>query len=734
MPPPAVGDLSRTVRQIDPAYEDRPGDIRVKRLLGLAAAIAGLVYLGWRTTAFNPDAPIVSALFFAVEALGFLASLVVFFVALERRRRPVRPAPRGLSVDVFITTLDEDMRVVRRTLLAASRIAYPHVTWLLDDGDRPAFRELAEELGCRYLARRGTKGAKAGNINNGLAHSSGDFVVLLDADHCPQRDFLDRVLGHFDDPAVAFVQTPQDYYNPGSFQHAYDRRSASVWHEQSNFHHVLQPGRDHHDATTLCGCSCVLRRAHLERIGGFPEETVTEDMHAAVRLQKLGLKTVFHDEPLAFGIAPPDFNGFMRQRLRWGEGNMQVCRLEGVPFTPRLTLRQNLCYVLLAIAYADAWRKLALYVAPPLTLLFETPPVYGEPWHFFLFFVPYFLLGTLAYSEVFGGFGRVALTEIFDMARLTPGLASTWGLFRRNIRFRISSKRLKGRSALLPVLPQLAIAVLSGTAIAVVFVRWVDIGHGFREVVSALWIEAILAALCAVHLALAVAVLRLAARSGHLDEVNFVHAVEIPIRQLGGRPGPWTHTHALSLDTAFVAAPPLVQRRVAVELLLPDGPLRVDAVRAPDGERGQRFDFMWESVADRDRLDQALHAGRWHRILAGRSEVGLTFLERIGWRAVPATRAPAARAPWRPVVLAGLNAEPALGYRRGDELIHFGSDANGLFLVAGSPGDEGAAVVVEGPGTRPLLDEGALAPFGAKRVAMRLVSTQDMPADLAAAG
>jgi cellulose synthase (UDP-forming) len=705
----------------------------LKRLVGLGVVVSGSVYLGWRTTAFNPDAPVVSTLFYMVELLGFAASLVVFFVALQRRRRDVRSPPAGLAVDVFVTTLNEDMRVVRRTLVAATRIHYPHTTWLLDDGDRPEFRELASGLGCRYLARQSRRGAKAGNINHGLRHATGDFVALFDADHCPQPDFLDRLLGYFDDAAVAFVQTPQDYYNSGSFQHAFDRKAPSIWHEQSGFHHVLQPGRDHHEATTLCGCSCILRRAHLDGIGGFPEETVTEDMHAAVRLQKQGLKTVFHDEPLAFGIAPADFHGFVRQRLRWGEGNMQVCRIEGVPFTRSLSLRQNLCYVLLAIAYADSWRKLALYIAPPLTLLFQTPPVYGEPRDFFLFFLPYLVFGTLAYSEFFGGFGRIVLTETFDMARLTPGLASSWGLFRRNIRFRVSSKRLTGSLPGLLVLPQVAIALLNAGAIAVAVARWADIVSGARTLASAVWIEAVLALLCTAHLALAVIVLRLVQRSSRLDEVNFAHAIELPIRLIDRQPGPWMCTQSLSLDGAVVGEMDAHLWRTKVEILLPDGPLRVDALAARQESGVGRLNFIWEDDTTRDRLDQALHAGRWHRVLAGRHEAGLTFLERMRWRAPPPERNSYAWAPWWPVVLGRLGGEPALGYLRGAELVHFLPESESLFVVAGSP-QAGTAVVVNGRATSPMPDERALAPLGGIRLSVQFAGSSEIAIDPMAAG
>ena len=694
----------------------------LRPFLAAAFTVTGLLYLGWRTTTFNPDAPIVSAIFFATEVLGFLAALVVFFVSMRRLTRTPAPAPPGIAVDVFVTTLNEDLHVVRRTLVAATRITYPHVTWLLDDGDRAAFRALATELGCRYLARRQGEGAKAGNINNALRHASGEFVALLDADHCPQPNFLDRLLAYFADPAVAFVQTPQDYYNTGSFQHAFDRQAASIWHEQSGFHHVLQPGRDFHNATTLCGCSCVMRRAHLDLIGGFPEQTVTEDMHAAVRLQKLGLKSAFHDEPLAFGLAPPDFRGFLRQRLRWGEGNMQVCRLEGVPFSRHLTWRQNICYVLLAIAYADSWRKLILYVAPPLTLLLEIPPVYGRPEYFFLLFVPHLICATLAYSEFFGGFGRIVLTEVFDMARLSSGLASSWGLFRRHIRFRVSSKRLLGRSSPLLLIPQIAIAALCSSAIVATFARWIAISQGHRVTHSPLWLEAVLVGLCLVHLLIAVKVMTLARRSARIEEKNFIFDLPLPLRVIDGpHPSDWRWTRRLSLDMAHVTDLDATAKHV-VELLLPDGPLQIDADIASEGPGRQRVNFRWHHPAQRDRLDQALHAGRWHRVLAGRHEVGSTIFERLNLLRPPPARTCAATTPWEPVVVRQADGRSALAYRRDGgvdgsfELIHFG-DNEVLSTLDGYP------ILAIGAATTPMLDEGALDPLGAKRRAVRIAAS-----------
>ena len=110
---------------------------------------------------------------------------------------------------------------MRETVRAAVAVRHPHRTYLLDDGNSPEMRAMAAAEGAGYIVRDAAwapkaRHAKAGNLNNALLRTAGLFVLVLDADQIPLPDSLDRTLGHFRDPRVAFVQTPQWFYNsPG---------------------------------------------------------------------------------------------------------------------------------------------------------------------------------------------------------------------------------------------------------------------------------------------------------------------------------------------------------------------------------------------------------------------------------------------------------------------------------------------------------------------------------------
>jgi cellulose synthase (UDP-forming) len=196
-----------------PARESRA------RLLGIRfatalALLAGAVYLGWRAL----ETVNLSVWWLAVPLLLLeghaLLGLLLHAAGLWDLHSVTPPAhveQTDLRLAVLVPTYDEPPEVLLPTIAAAVAVRLPHQTWVLDDGNRPEVATLARELGAHYLARTDRSHAKAGNVNNGLQHISADVIAVLDADHVAHEDLFVRTLGHFDDPCVAFVQTPQDF-------------------------------------------------------------------------------------------------------------------------------------------------------------------------------------------------------------------------------------------------------------------------------------------------------------------------------------------------------------------------------------------------------------------------------------------------------------------------------------------------------------------------------------------
>jgi cellulose synthase (UDP-forming) len=417
-------------------------------------AAVGLWYLGWRLGTLNPHAPFFSGLIYAAELFGFITALLHHFMCWRLSEREAPPPRAGIAVDVFIPTYGESVELVRKTLLAAMAMDYPHRTWLLDDGRRPPMRALARDLGCEYLTRPDNLHAKAGNLNHALAHTQGELIAVFDADHAPRRDFLVRTLGYFDDPGVAFVQTPQEYYNLDSYQHRKPPRSREVWTEQALFFRVIQRGKDYWNAAFFCGSCALVRRSALERVGGFATGTITEDLHTSIRLHAAGYRSVYHAEPLAFGLAPESIEPFITQRVRWGQGAMHVWRNEGILGNRGLTFVQRLNYFASVATYFDGWQKAVFYFAPVVVLITGKLPLLTALPAFLLHFVPYYLLTFWTFEEVGRGYGGTLYIEQYNMARFAAFAWATLAWFFPTMRFRVTRKGARARRLLRFTVPQ----------------------------------------------------------------------------------------------------------------------------------------------------------------------------------------------------------------------------------------------------------------------------------------
>lgn len=421
-----------------------------------------LYYLGYRLLyTINPDALTFSLLFFYAEFHGFVALALYFFQLWNPVTRKSPPAPAGLSVDVFIPTYNEDMDLVRKTVMACLDMHYPHTTYICDDGNRPALARLAEELGCVYLTRKERTYAKAGNLNHALAQADGDFVAIFDADYVPQPDFLERTLGYFTDDKVAFVQTPHHYYNVDSFQFRINMKKGDKWNEQDMFYRVMMPGRDHWNSVFFAGTSAVIRKQALEEVGGFATATITEDVETTVQIYKRGWKGVYHNEVLSTGLAAKDLNSYHIQKLRWAEGNINMLFTENPLWTKGLTIPQRICFCATVFGWFIGLPKLIYFTTPAVMLLTGWYPIYPFDFPFIWRYVLFMAVSILGFKIASRGYGRVRFDEAYNMMNFFVLIKAVCrSVFRWTSEFVVTEKGRGRPTNLSTIAPQLTIVLL----------------------------------------------------------------------------------------------------------------------------------------------------------------------------------------------------------------------------------------------------------------------------------
>jgi cellulose synthase (UDP-forming) len=436
----------------------------VIRAVAVIALLYATYWIWWRWTSTlntDPRAIVASVLLIVAETWAYINMLLFVILVWRLKEREPGPPLEHRTVDVFITCYDEPLEVLRRTAIGARAISYPHRTYILDDGKREEVKAMTEELGIGYIRRVGNANAKAGNLNYALTVTHGEFILQLDADHVPLPNIVDRLLGYFNDPEVALVQSPQDFYNTDSFTHIVNDEGRRLWEENRIFYSLIQPGRDNYNASFFCGSCGVLRRSAIAEIGGFATATIIEDMETTIELHRRGWKTVYHSETLAYGLAPHTAGAYHVQRLRWGQGAMQVLRKLKPLTMPGLTLAQRVNYFAGTAAYFEGWQKAIFYLMPLFFFFTGILPIDVDQGEFLIRLLPYLFLAILTFELLSRGTGYLLLTERFTMVRFFTYMLTISALFtRKPLKFNVTPK---GRSGVpfRTFAPQLTLLVLS---------------------------------------------------------------------------------------------------------------------------------------------------------------------------------------------------------------------------------------------------------------------------------
>jgi cellulose synthase (UDP-forming) len=349
-----------------------------------------------------------------IMVLGFMQT------STPLHRKPV-PLPSDESlwphVDVLIPTYNETLSLVRYTALAAINIDYPpeklHV-YILDDGSREDFRAFCEEAGVGYITRVKHNHAKAGNINHALTQMDSPLITIFDCDHVPTRSFLQFTVGWFlAEKKLAMLQTPHFFYSPDPFERNL-LQYKSVPNEAELFYGIIQDGNDFWNATFFCGSCAVIRRTALNEVGGIATETVTEDAHTSLRMQKLGWNTAYINVAQAAGLATETLSAHVGQRVRWARGMIQILRTDNPLLGSGMKISQRLCYFNAMMHFMYAVPRLIFLLAPLAYMLFGRTIIPGYWLAILAYALPHLTISNLTNSRVQGRHRHSFWNEIYE--------------------------------------------------------------------------------------------------------------------------------------------------------------------------------------------------------------------------------------------------------------------------------------------------------------------------------
>jgi cellulose synthase (UDP-forming) len=440
--------------------------LRNCRLLVAASIVMAVWYLWWLLFDAPMSNPILFRVLMAAELFNVTQAAGFWYtIWTQRWTEPADadfPSTRE-TVDVFVTVCGEPPGIVEKTVRAVAAIRHPRLrVWVLDDGGSDQVESIASWYGARYLARPGRRGAKAGNINNALRKSDGDFIVIFDADHAPVPSFLERTMRCFEDPRVAYVQTPQSYRN-----RMVNRVASGAHEQQALFYGPILRGKDSAGAVFSCGTNVIFRRAALDDVGGMPEDSITEDLRVSLMLNRRGWRSVYVPEILAHGLGPLDVGSYFGQQRRWALGSLEIL-LTKRPFHRRMGFSTFVQYALSFLFWFNGWAYASYIILTLSFLLFGLSPVQVRN-EYPIHFLPY--VGTTMFTMIYASdFGLTFQGVWFTLGSFPAQIRALLSALTRRTKSFVVTSKTRRTASLRPV--RAHIAVIALLAVSIVFGVW----------------------------------------------------------------------------------------------------------------------------------------------------------------------------------------------------------------------------------------------------------------------
>ncbi|WP_423142306.1 polysaccharide deacetylase family protein [Parablastomonas sp. CN1-191] len=340
--------------------------VSVPQLVGASAAQAMPQVTGSDLTAVRFDIAGFLAVAALIATVGFLfylaivlgitrAVLMTALAWIQSRRRRAEPPLFEPTVTVIIPAFNEE-RVIVSSIARVLASEYPALQVIVaDDGSRDRTSDLVREAfgsDPRVLLLTLTNGGKAAALNRAVRDARGEVIIALDADTQFEALTIRRLARWFGDPRLGAVAGDA---RVGNRVNLVTRWQAVEYITAQNLERRALAGFD--AMTVVPGAVGAWRRAALDAVGGYPEDTLAEDQDLTIAIQRFGWRVTYDPRATAWTEAPESFAALAKQRYRWAFGTLQCL------WKHRSALRRGRPTGLALIGMPQAWLFQILFAA-----------------------------------------------------------------------------------------------------------------------------------------------------------------------------------------------------------------------------------------------------------------------------------------------------------------------------------------------------------------------------------
>jgi len=257
----------------------------------------------------------------------FISMYFMFFFFLVHIRNRTKlfehpPKTKEKTISIIVPAYNEEecLEGTVRTVLDAD---YPiEKIFIVNDGSTDRTKEIAQKLAKEFPSKvillDKPNSGKAPSINYALKHVKSELFAIVDADSYPDKDAISKMVGHFDDEKVGAVTSAILVKNRGKF----------IQNLQVMEYVIMAWTRKLLDFVggvwATPGPLSIYRKSAVDKINGFDESNMTEDIEVAWHLVKEGYRVRMCLAAHTYTNVPVKIKGWLRQRIRWDIGGIQT--------------------------------------------------------------------------------------------------------------------------------------------------------------------------------------------------------------------------------------------------------------------------------------------------------------------------------------------------------------------------------------------------------------------------
>jgi cellulose synthase/poly-beta-1,6-N-acetylglucosamine synthase-like glycosyltransferase len=346
------------------------------------------------------------------------------------------PHPQNWATITIQLPVFNEKYVIDRLLSAVAALEYPRdllTIQVLDDSTDETTDLIgnfitslpADSFEFQHVRRINRTGFKAGALAHGMKMINADFIAIFDADFVPKKDFLRKIMLHFENENTGMVQAKWSHLND-EFSLLTRMQAFGL-----NAHFTVeQGGRYLSDSfINFNGTAGIWRKQCIEDAGGWMDDTLTEDLDLSYRAQLAGWKLKYVESLDCPGELPVMVPAIKSQQYRWNKGAAESARKHlknvmtsslslGTKSRAILHLLNSSVFVFLLIAAILSIPMLHIkHIHPDLSFIFNigtlfilgfiaigifywvsTQPQSGQRWSYFLRNFPLFMTFSMGMS------------------------------------------------------------------------------------------------------------------------------------------------------------------------------------------------------------------------------------------------------------------------------------------------------------------------------------------------